>query len=67
MSLPYTDLLILFPRSKSLFNIKPSGTKKKFGPLNVTLKYLKSGHVVDEKCVGNLINYKNKINKHCFK
>lgn len=67
MSLPYTDLLILFPRSKSLLNIKPLGTKNKFGPLDVTLKYLKSGHVDYEKRVGNLINYKNKINKHCFK
>jgi len=59
--------VFLFPRSKRLLNIKLLDTKKTFGPLNVTLKYLKSSHVNYKKRVGNLINYENKINKHCFK
>jgi len=66
MSLPYADFLFLFLRSKSVLDIKLLGTKKTFGSLDVTLKYLKSSHVDYEKRVGNLINYKNKINKHCF-
>lgn len=67
MSLPYADFLLLFPRSKSLLNIKRLGTKMTFVPLNVTIKNLKSSHIDYKKRVGYLINYKSKINKHCFK